>query len=107
MSKILGDGKEMKRENLTAKDEIKFMTELFEKVIVPLKEKKTASYGGLRYYDLGLSGLAHDILRKTGRLEHMVVREGKIDYGVLEDTLVDIIVYSFMFLHELKLEEKE
>ena len=56
------------------------------------KARKTADYGGLKHYRLGLIGHASDIARKTERLVNLVIRKGNMhidDLSKNEETVED------------------
>ncbi|MDP2672747.1 MAG: hypothetical protein Q8O84_02960, partial [Nanoarchaeota archaeon] len=100
-----------KREDMDLKTEIEFSKKIFEK-IMNIKTLKTKDYGGIRFYDLGLQGFTHDILRKTGRLKNLVfinkanhISDLEINFETLEDTLFDLINYSFLLLEEIEIQK--
>ena len=65
------------RSKLTIEDEIDFMQKVFDSY-KRTKARKTADYGGLKHYRLGLIGHASDIARKTERLVNLVIRKGNM-----------------------------
>ncbi len=101
------------RSKLTIEDEIDFMQKVFDSY-KRTKARKTADYGGLKHYRLGLIGHASDIARKTERLVNLVIRKGNMHIDDLskneetvEDTVNDLLGYAIMMLHEIAIQKHE
>ena len=101
------------RNKLTIEDELEFMQNIFDKY-KKTKTKKTADYGGLKHYRLGLIGHASDIARKSERLVNLIIRKGKMNISdfkkqeeTVEDTVNDLLGYVIMMLHEIEIQRHE
>jgi len=104
----------MNYRKIESEQELLFMDKKY-KQIRKIRHSKIKDYGGLKYYSFGLIGIFFDISRKFYRLKNLIYNQKKFHYSEieehckepLEDTIMDLINYCFMLLHEIELEKKE